>query len=78
LEQQIDVSNQNLKAAVAQYQEARAALRYARSDYYPTASTTPSATRERYSDNRPASGIAGGTTFNDFVLPVNVSYQANA
>jgi NodT family efflux transporter outer membrane factor (OMF) lipoprotein len=78
LEQQIDVSNQNLKAAVAQYQEARAALRYARADYYPTVSTSPSAIRERYSDNRPASGAAGGTTFNDFVLPVNVSYQVNA
>ena len=78
LEQQIDVSNQNLKAAVAQYQEARAAVRYARADYYPTVSTGPSATRERYSDNRPASGIVGGTTFNDFALPVNVSYQVNA
>ena len=46
LEQQIDVSNQNLKAAVAQYQESRAALRYARADYYPTVGTTPSATRQ--------------------------------
>src|SRR3984885_8745298 len=36
LEQQINVSNQNLRAAVAQYQEARAALRSARADYYPT------------------------------------------
>jgi len=77
LEQQIDVSNQNLKAAVAQYQEARAALRYARADYYPTGSIAPSAARERYSDNRPASAL-GGTTFNDFVLPVDVSYQVNA
>jgi NodT family efflux transporter outer membrane factor (OMF) lipoprotein len=77
LEQQIDVSNQNLKAAVAQYQEARAALRYARADYYPTGSIAPSATRERYADNRPASAL-GGTTFNDFVLPVDVSYQVNA
>src|SRR5579862_7896146 len=33
LEQQINVSNQNLKAAVAQYQQSRAALRYARADY---------------------------------------------
>ena len=32
LEQQVNVSNQNLKAAVAQYQEARAALRYASDD----------------------------------------------
>src|SRR5207249_5678549 len=77
LEQQINVSNQNLKAAVAQYQQARAALRYARADYYPTVSTTPSATRERYSGNRPGS-VARGTTFNDFVLPVDVSYQVNA
>ena len=36
LEQQINVSNQNLKAAVAQYQQARAVLRYYRADYYPT------------------------------------------
>jgi NodT family efflux transporter outer membrane factor (OMF) lipoprotein len=77
LEQQIDVSNQNLKAAVAQYQEARAALRYARADYYPTLSTAPSATREKFSGNRPGS-VARGATFNDFVLPVNVSYQVNA
>jgi NodT family efflux transporter outer membrane factor (OMF) lipoprotein len=77
LEQQINVSNQNLKGAVAQYQEARAALRYARADYYPTIGTAPSATRQRYSDNRPGSA-ARGTTFNDFVLPVDLSYQVNA
>src|ERR1700745_3326927 len=41
LEQQINVSNQNLKAAVAQYQEARAALRYARAHYYPTSNKYP-------------------------------------
>ena len=47
LEKQINVSNQNLKAAVAQYQEARAALRYNRADYYPTLTTSPSASRQR-------------------------------
>ena len=77
LEQQINVSNQNLKAAVAQYQEARAALRYARADYYPTITASPSATRERYSDNRPASA-AGGVTFNDFAVPLTLSYETNA
>lgn len=77
LEQQINVSNQNLKAAVAQYQQARAALRYSRADYYPTVSVDPSATRERFSANRPGS-VARGTTFNDFILPVDVSYQTNA
>jgi NodT family efflux transporter outer membrane factor (OMF) lipoprotein len=77
LEQQINVSNENLKAAVAQYQEARAALRYSRADYYPTVTTNPSAARQRYSANRPLS-IGNGRTFNDFVLPVNVSYEVNA
>src|ERR1700686_2004311 len=37
LELQVNVSNQNLKAAEAQYQEARAALPYDRADLYPTA-----------------------------------------
>lgn len=77
LEQQINVSNQNLKIAVAQYQEARAALRYSRADYYPTVTTTPSATRERFSANRPGT-VSQGRTFNDFVVPLNLSYQTNA
>jgi outer membrane protein TolC len=77
LEQQINVSNQNLKAAVAQYQQARAALRYVRADYYPTVTASPSATRQKYSGNRPPSSIFEGLTFNDFVLPVSFSYQAN-
>jgi NodT family efflux transporter outer membrane factor (OMF) lipoprotein len=78
LEQQINVSNQNLKAAVAQYQQSRASLRYVRADYYPTVTTSPSATREQYSNNRPphSSGM-DGLTFNDFALPVSFSYQAN-
>jgi NodT family efflux transporter outer membrane factor (OMF) lipoprotein len=78
LEQQIDVSNQNLKAAVAQYQQARAAVRNARADYYPSISTAPAAVREKYSGNRPPSSSLDGLTFNDFVLPVNLSYQTNA
>jgi len=79
LEQQINVSNQNLKAAVAQYQQSRAALRYARADYYPTVTAGPSASRQQYSNNRPPpSSTLDGVTFNDFVVPVNFSYQVNA
>ena len=63
---------------MAQYQESRAAVRYVRADYYPTVTTSPSATREQYSNNRPPqSSTFDGLTFNDFVLPVNFSYQAN-
>ena len=79
LEQQVNVTNQNLKAAAAQYQQARAVLRYNRADYFPTITANPSAIREKYSDNRPAStAISRGLTFNDFTVPFNVSYEANA
>lgn len=79
LEQQINVSNQNLKAAVAQYQQARAVLRYSRADYYPTIIAAPSASRERYSSNRPPhSSNFNGITFNDYTVPVDLSYQVNA
>jgi NodT family efflux transporter outer membrane factor (OMF) lipoprotein len=77
IEGQINVSNQNLKAAVAQYQEARAALRYVRADYYPTVTVSPSATREEYANNQPPPGSSNGLTFNDFVVPVSFSYEAN-
>jgi NodT family efflux transporter outer membrane factor (OMF) lipoprotein len=79
LEQQINVSNQNLKAAFAQYQQSRAALRYARADYYPTVTASPSATRERISGNRPPqSSQFDGRTVSDFIFPLNLSYQVNA
>ena len=77
LEEQVNVSNQNLKAAAAQYQQARAVLRYYRADYYPTVTAGPSATRSRISANAPTSSILRGTTYNDFVLPFDVSYQAD-
>jgi NodT family efflux transporter outer membrane factor (OMF) lipoprotein len=79
LEPQVAISNQNLKIAVAQYQQSRAVLRYNRANYYPTITTSPSASRDRYSNNRPPhSSIFNGITFNDFTLPVDLSYQVNA
>lgn len=79
LEQQVSVSNQNLKAAVAQYQQSRAVLRYYRADYYPTITAGPSALREKYSSNRPPHNSSfNGVTFNDFTVPFDLSYQTNA
>ena len=78
LEQQVNVSNQNLIAAEAQYQQSRAALRYNRADYYPTVTAGLSGTRERVSAHRPPpSSIFDGITYNDFVVPVDVSYEAD-
>jgi NodT family efflux transporter outer membrane factor (OMF) lipoprotein len=79
LEHQVAISNQDLKAAVAQYQQSRAVLRYNRANYYPTVATSPSALRERFSNNRPPhASFFNGITFNDFTLPIDLSYQVNA
>ena len=70
--------NQNLKAAEAQFRQARAALRYSRADYYPTVTAGLSGTRTRVSANRPPpNSIFNGITENDFTLPFDVSYQVD-
>jgi len=78
LEAEVNVSNQNLKAAEAQYTQARAALRYQRADYYPTVAVAPSATRNSYSSNRqPHSAQFSGVTFTDLQIPFELSYQVD-
>jgi len=47
LEQQVNVSNQNIAASFAAFQQARALVKEARSQYYPTLSTSPSVTLGR-------------------------------
>src|ERR1700686_3947185 len=75
LEAQVNVSNQNLKAAEAQYTQARAQLRYQRADFFPTITAGASATRNRISSDRPASVVPNGITYNDFQIPFELSYQ---
>ena len=75
LEEKVNVSNQSLKAAQAQFEQARAMVRYHRADYYPTITAGVSATRERLSKNRPLGQFSGGITTNDLVLPVDMSYE---
>jgi NodT family efflux transporter outer membrane factor (OMF) lipoprotein len=78
LELQVNVSNQNLKEAEAQYQQARAVLRYSRADYYPTVTAGPSADRTRVSSNAPPPGSNfDGITYNDYVVPIDLSYEAD-
>jgi NodT family efflux transporter outer membrane factor (OMF) lipoprotein len=81
LEEKINISNQSLKAAQAQFEQARATVRYNRADYYPTITVGASATRERFSANRPLNPITGtngrpaNATTNDLVIPVDMSYE---
>jgi NodT family efflux transporter outer membrane factor (OMF) lipoprotein len=57
LEEQVDVSNQNIAAAFAGLQESRAEVREAQAQYWPTLTTSPAVTRSR----TPA-GVSGATT----------------
>jgi len=75
LEAKVNIGNQTLKAAQAQFEQARAAIRYARASLYPNISVNPSATRERLSGNRPLGGLTGPVTTNDLILPVDMSYE---
>ena len=78
LEEQVNISNQNVLLAEAQYREARDAVRIARSGLFPTVTTTPSATRSRPSSTlSPNSKLFVSGTRNDFDLPADVSYQAD-
>src|ERR1700730_8778808 len=76
LEDQINVSNQNLKAAEAQYAQARAVLRYYKADFYPSISAGAAATRNRISNNRPPGHLSSnGATYNEYQIPVELSYE---
>ncbi len=76
LEEQINLSNQTLKAAEARFREARALIQVNRAGLYPTISTTPSVTNNRLSANKPTGTVAGD--YGDYVLPVDVNYELDA
>ena len=75
LEQQVAVSNQTLKASYEQYMQARAAVQFYRSQYFPTVQVGPSATRERQSSNRPLYVPGSKSTYNDIFLQGAVSWE---
>ncbi len=75
LEQQVAVSNQTLKASYEQYMQARAAVQYYRSQYFPTVQAGTSATRERQSQNRPLYVPGSKTTYNDLFLQGEVTWE---
>jgi NodT family efflux transporter outer membrane factor (OMF) lipoprotein len=78
LEERVDVSNQNLKIAEAQFRQARDQIRINRSSLYPTVSAGPNITGEQYSKNAPNPGPKYGQTQGDFVLPFDLSYEVDA
>jgi NodT family efflux transporter outer membrane factor (OMF) lipoprotein len=62
LEDQLDINNENIKQFFENFMEARAVVREARSQYFPTLSVAPSVTHSRASANLvTANANAGGT-----------------
>jgi NodT family efflux transporter outer membrane factor (OMF) lipoprotein len=80
LEGELTLSNQDLKVAEARLREARATIRFNRSQEFPTISTSPSIANERESSNEPyfpASEAANNTNTGAFSLPVDLSYEVD-
>jgi NodT family efflux transporter outer membrane factor (OMF) lipoprotein len=77
LEERINVSNENLKAAEAQFQQARALVKFNRAAYYPTVTAGASGEREHLSSHRPLVPPSTETNGTDLVIPVDVSYEAD-
>ena len=77
LETEAGNANQDLKAAVAVFEQARAFVDVNRSGLFPHVGLSPSVTRERDSANRPVNGISSGAgkTYNTFTVPLDASYE---
>ena len=78
LEEELTVSNQNLKVAESRFRQARSMVRFNRSAEFPTISTSPSIVNKRESANQPyfpASLVNNGT--GAFTLPFDLSYEVD-
>ena len=74
LEEQVSVSNQNVASAAASFLEARALVKEARSQYFPTVTTNPSITNER-NPAEPGATPSSVKSFTDYSLPFDASWQ---
>lgn len=75
LEDQVSSANQNLKAAYARLEEARAATRIARSQYFPTLTAQAQATRGQVSVYESNYVPGASRTGNQFTLGGDLSYE---
>jgi len=78
LEEQLDINNQNIKLAYENFMAARAVVREARAQYFPTLSVVPSFTRARASGNVGANAGSGSNTNMQstvYSLPLEASWE---
>jgi len=75
LEKQIDISNQNLKAAEAAFQQAEWIVAQARAGFFPTATVNASAQRSRSGTGAAVAGTGiGGVISNQFSTSTSASW----
>jgi NodT family efflux transporter outer membrane factor (OMF) lipoprotein len=77
LEAKIAVNNQNLKAAVAQYDATREQVRVVRANLFPTIGVGPQASRNRDSSNHPLLQPGDQTTYNDLIVSGGFNYEVD-
>ena len=76
LEDQLNINNENIKLFFQDYMEARAIVREARAQYFPTASAAPSFSRSQSSSNLTNSSQANiGKLSTLYSLPATVSWE---
>ena len=77
LEDQVQVSNQTIAAAEANFRAARAAAEFARSALFPTIGAAPAVSRARPSQtlSLPPGTFSAPTIVDEFSLPVEASYE---
>jgi NodT family efflux transporter outer membrane factor (OMF) lipoprotein len=75
LEEQLNINNQNIKQFFENYMAARAIVREARSQYFPTVTTTPSWERSKSSGTLSSNSFFTGSTSSLFSVPFDVSWQ---
>ncbi len=77
LETLASTNNQQLAAALSNFQQARALVDVSSAGYFPQLSANPSFTRQRTSANQSSrSGVAGSSfTFNTFSVPLDAAWE---
>ena len=75
LEKRLTLGNQSIQAAIERYTNARATIRQARADYYPTIGAGPDISRNRLSLNRPTYIQGQRIQYNDFNLSGQASWE---
>ncbi len=75
LESRIDRGNQTIAAAAANYEAARAIVRQARSQYFPSVTTSPAITNARVSTVTIPGITSKGYTYSEYNLPFTASWE---